>query len=211
MEAPLSLRLLYTSNLRGDIALLPRLYTFLQRLKTGDSRDTLLLDLGNACNDLVWHCQQTGGRSMLIVLDGMGYHAANIDGALDALNRERLAKQVTLALVDRTNDWRLRLQAKDDRYITATVNPNEDAPSLQVCLAPAEDCHVDGNVLYLRELQNGQVGSVIFDIGKSPRILAATIRDLPPDTPPNPSIAGAVEFVESEARLFQKKQSKSAE
>ncbi len=211
MEAPLSLRLLYTSNLRGNIALLPRLYTFLQRLKTGDSRNTLLLDLGNACNNLVWHCQQTGGRSMLIVLDGMGYHAANIDGALDALNRERLAKQVTLALVDRRADWRFRLQTKDDRYITATVNPKDDASWLQVCLAPAEDCFVDGNVLYLRELQSGQIGSVSLDIGKSPRIVAATIHNLPPDAPPNPSIAGTVEFVESEARLFQKKQSKSAE
>ena len=38
MEKPLSLSLLYTANLRGDIALLPQLFTFLQRLKPTKGR-----------------------------------------------------------------------------------------------------------------------------------------------------------------------------
>ena len=33
MAKPLSLTILYTANIRGDLAQLPRLYTFLQQLK----------------------------------------------------------------------------------------------------------------------------------------------------------------------------------
>ena len=94
MEASLSLNLLYTANLRGDIALLPRLFTCLQRLKASLEGTTLMLDLGGACADEAWHCRDTGGRSMYIVLDGMGYHAANIAAAQYAADRAKLAEQV---------------------------------------------------------------------------------------------------------------------
>ena len=105
MEKPLSLQLLYTERIGGDLALLPRLHTFLQTLKPTERRATLLLDLGDACADAAWHCRATGGRSTLIVLDGMGYHAANVEGALDLENREKLGEQVTMGLVDRSRDW----------------------------------------------------------------------------------------------------------
>ena len=39
-----ALNLLYTCNLRGDLSLLPRLYSLIARLKTDSS--TLLLDVG---------------------------------------------------------------------------------------------------------------------------------------------------------------------
>ena len=104
MEKPLSLSLLYSANLRGDIALLPQLFTFIQRLKPEGGPGNLILDLGKACDGAVPHCRQTGGRSMLIALDGMGYHAANIEGALDPQDRRQVDKQVSMALVDSAND-----------------------------------------------------------------------------------------------------------
>ena len=210
MEKPLSLSLLYTANLRGDIALLPQLFTFLQRLKPDEGSGSLILDLGNACDDAAWHCQQTAGRSMLILLDGMGYHAANIDGALDAHNRTRVDEQVTMALVDRANDWHYHVPPLDDTSIRLTVRPNAAPARLQVCLAPAERTRIDGKDLFLRDVHAGQVGTVRIDLRGSPRITDHAIHDLPSDTPPNSSIAGAIEFVESEARLFNKNQSKSA-
>lgn len=202
MEKPLNLSLLYSANLRGDIALLPQLFTFMQRLKPQEGPGSLILDLGNACDDAARHCRQTGGRSMLIALDGMGYHAANIAGALDARNRKLVDTQVTMALVDDANDWRYRTPPLEDTGIWLTLKPNSRSARLQICLAPDERTRLDGNVLFLRDVCAGQVGTVSVDLRRSPRVTDSAIHDLPPDTPPNPSIAGAIEFIESEARLF---------
>ncbi len=210
MEKPLSLSLLYSANLRGDIALLPQLFTFMQRLKSGAGPGSLILDLGKACDSAAPHCRQTGGRSMLIALDGMGCHAANIEGALDPRDRALLEKQVTMALVDRANDWHYRPPPLEDTSIRLALRPNSAPARLQICLTPAERTRMDGNVLFLRDVCAGQVGTVSLDLRRSPRLTDSAIHDLPPDMPPNPSIAGAIEFIESEARLFHKKQGNSA-
>jgi len=202
MDEPLSLSLLYSANLRGDIALLPQLFTFMQRLKPGEDPGRLILDLGNACHGAAPHCRQTGGRSMLIALDGMGYHAANIEGALDARNRRRVDAQVAMALVDSANDWRYRPPSLADASIRLTLQPNSGPARLQICLAPAERTRMDGNVLFLRDVRAGQVGAVSVDLRQSPRVTESAIHDLPPATPPNPGITSAIEFIESEARLF---------
>ena len=123
MDKPLSLTLRYSANIAGDLALLPRLHNFLQRLQAADGSRPLLLDLGGSCAESAWHCRATGGRSALIVLDGMGYHAANVAGALDADNREKLAGQVTLALVDCARDWAYHLPPVRDPSIVVTLRP----------------------------------------------------------------------------------------
>ena len=205
MEKPLSLTLLYTSNLGGDIHLLPRLYTFIQRLKPPRRPGLLLFDLGHACADEVWHCRLTQGRSMLIALDGMGYHAANAAGALDPISRRQVEAQMTMALVDDSQDWHYQIPPVIDRSITAAVEPTDSAARLQICLSPADETAVQGNVLYLGDVRGGQVGRVCLDLRSAPRIIASGVHDMPPDTLPNPSLAATVEFVESEARYLQKK------
>ncbi len=204
METPLSLTLLYTANLRGNIASLPRLFTLMQRLQA-EQANSLILDLGRACDDAAWHCQQTGGRSMLIVLDGMGYHAANIAGTLDDQGRQKLASQVTMALVNEAHCWQHTIH---QYLITATLRPKEGVAGLQVCLTPADCTCLTSGVLYLQELGTGQIGKVKIELADAARITSNCCHDLAPDTPPNPSITAAVEFVESEARLFQRKQSR---
>ncbi len=205
MEKPLSLSLRYTAGIAGDLALLPRLHTFLQRLKAAEGQGALLLDLGGSCADSVWHCRATGGRSALIVLDGMGYHAANVEGALDAVSRARLTGQVTLGLVDAGRDWSYHAPPVSDPGIIVALHPRERAARLQIALRPAEETRLDGKILSLAAVKSGQVGEVVVDLRGAPRLLAATVHEMPPDTPPNPSIAGAVEFVEAEARLFAQK------
>lgn len=207
METPLSLTLRYTAGIAGDLALLPRLHTFLQRLKAAEGHGALLLDLGGSCADSVWHCRATGGRSALIVLDGMGYHAANVEGALDADNRAKLAQQVTLALVDRHNHWRYR-QASEREVIVA-LRPAAPDERLQILLEPAASTRLDGKILRLQAVSRGQVGEAVVDLGGNPRLVSATAHTMPADTPPNPSIAGAVEFVEAEARFYQRQQSEA--
>lgn len=192
-----SLSLLYTGHIRGDLAILPRLHTFLRRLM--QRADTwLLLDTGGACSEQVWHCRATGGRSCLVALDGLGYHAANVDGALDAASREKLAGQVTLGLIDAAQDW----QTPNGEILVA-LEPRQTAHRLQICLRPAERARLDGKALWLGEAQAGQVGEVRLELGDSPRIVVAQVHDMPRSTPPNPGIAGMVEFIESEARFFR--------
>ena len=206
MEKPLSISLFYTAHIRGDLALLPRLYTFLRRLQSEDQPPALLLDLGGACADSAWHCRATGGRSTLMALDAMGYHAANVAGILDRENRRKLA--VAMGLVDARRDWIYHVPPVTDPSIRATLQPDDPAARLQILLRPSACTRLDGNILQLQTLSAGQIGQVRVALeprDTGARIEFAALRDLPPETPPNPSIAGTVDFVLSEARLYQKK------
>lgn len=204
MDKPLRLTLLYSANIAGDLALLPRLYTFLQRLHPPERRPTLLLDLGGSCSADIPHCRETGGRSTLIALDGMGYHAANIAGALDRENRDKLAEIITMGLVDETDDWLYHLPPVRDPSIRVRLRPRDDGARLQIILKPAASTRVEGNALYLQEVGAGQAGEALVDLQGEPCLRKTCVHQMPPDTPPNPSIAGAVEFVEAEARYFAK-------
>ena len=203
MDAPLRLRLLYTGAIAGDLALLPRLYSFIQGLRAESRLPALLLDLGGSCSDTAWHCRDTGGRSTLIVLDGMGYHAANVAGTLDREARDKLAPQVTMALVDEARDWVCDLPGIHT-CLRVGLRPPDDVDCLRISLSPAERARVHGKVLRLQAIHAGQVGEAEVELRGGLALISAEIHTMPPDTPPNPSIAGTVEFVEAEARYFAK-------
>ena len=205
MEKPLSLTLLYTAKIAGDLPLLPRLFTFLQQLRAESRQPALLLDLGGSCADDVWHCRETGGRSTLIVLDAMGYHAANVAGTLDDRNREILAEQVTMGLVDAGCDWQYHVPPASDDSIHFRLRARKDAARLQIVLFPEERTAIEGNAIFLGAVDAGHVGEASVDLRDTPTLIAARAHEIPPDTQPNASIAGTVEFVEQEARLTAKK------
>lgn len=211
--------ILYTANLRGNLELLPRLQTFIRQLKAqpideGDDvlicavqpvpTSTILLDLGNACASESWHCAATGGRSMLIGLDAMGCHAANVDGLLTTESRERLkANLLGLALVDADHD-----QLENDILLTCRGGSKPLPYALSVLMTPAETTYLNNHILQLKDVQTRQVGSVQMQmVAGEPRLVGHGVHDLPPSTLPDPTIAGAVDFILSEARQFQKKQS----
>lgn len=197
-----SLNLLYTYNLQGDLALLPRLYTAMQRIKP-DPRP-LIVDLGASCVPDVWPCDVTGGRSTLVILDGMGYHAANVQGLLTADARHQLHGVISTVLVDESQSWRYHVPPVRDEGILIAVTP---VPTLRLCivLQPAAQTHIDQNTLYLAAVEKGQIGSVTLDLTAAPTITAHTVYDVPPDAKPDPTIAAAVEFVQEEARYFQRR------
>lgn len=205
MEKPLSLTILYTSNIRGNIHMLPHLYTFIQTLKPDERQGTLMLDLGNSCAEGVWHCDITHGRSTLMVLDAMGYHAANVEKQLDSENRDKVAEVVTMGLVDDTHEWGYYIPPVTDESIQATLNPSQTG-RLQICLQPADSTYINGNALYLADVLAKQIGIVRVDLHESPIVNDYTVYTLPTSTHPNPTIVASVEFVESEARYFQRKQ-----
>ncbi len=214
MNGPLSI--LYTHNLRGDLDLLPRLYTFLKQLRVqvqrfednGDvqvcslqptSRRTLLVDVGGSCASEMWHCQVTGGRSTMIVLDAMGYDAINAGGLLAAGSREKLEGIVQAALIDEAHSVE-----RDGLILTSTPQPG--ASGLQLVMQPQPDAILEGTALYPAALDAGQVGVLHVTGVSSPRLSAHHVFDMPRNMRPDATIAGTVDFVLSEARYFQKKQ-----
>lgn len=198
MEKPLSITLLYTYNIQGDLGLLPRLFTFIRQLRRAipDESRFLLVDLGKSCAPEVWHCGITQGRSTLIVLDAMGYHAANTNGVLSPISRLKLVDQVTLGLVDDTHPH------QDGEILFTSKQTTPDA-ALQIILTPKDTTTLQDNTLILATIDKAQVGQVTLRDGD---ITEAAIHTLPKNTAPEPTIAGAVDFVESEARYFEKRQ-----
>jgi len=242
------LHILYTSNLHGDLDLLPRLHTFLRYLKSLpiDESDVmlcavqpqtpqfLLLDLGHACATDVWHCTATEGRSTLIALDAMGYHAANVTDALSPESRIRLRDNLLgMALVDPNNDSHqnnllLTTRREGSQSLplsSAFVSPRPEGyqrtepakvddvgqgvrVSFSINLTPASTTQITSNTLHLIDVRAGQIGmaQVSFLTG-SPTLNAKGVFDIPSDTAPDPTIAAAVDFIRNEARFYNRKHS----
>jgi hypothetical protein len=216
MDTPLSI--LYTHNLRGSLDLLPRLYTLIKLLRAQAqlvededevmlcmfqpaTRRVVLLDMGDSCSPDAWHCAATGGRSTLIVLDAMGYDAAYVTGQLASDAREKLAESTTIALVDGEHTWR-----DNGLIVTAARQPDT---AFQVVMQPGASARLDGKSFYPAALQAGQVGMAHIGFGAGlADLVAHEIHSLSASTPPDPTIAGTVDFVLGEARLFQKKQAR---
>jgi hypothetical protein len=196
------LTLFYTHKLHGDLALLPRLHTFLQQLKRHYNTQPLLLDLGEACVPEAWHCAATGGRSMPIVLDGMGYHAANVAGMLAADSREKLHNLISMALVDAAQAWRFNVPPMRDDGIVISTQPT---PALRLCIAlsAAETTEIVDKVLHLQGIQAGEIGVVTLDLSDEPLITSQKIHAMPANTPADITIIAAIELVESEAKRMR--------
>lgn len=214
METPLTI--LYTHNLRGDLNVLPRLYNFQRQLKALYSEAVvqvcaddpaaapgrvLLLDLGESCAPDVWHCGVTGGRSTLVLLDGMGYNAARVSDA--PFLRAKMGDGVSMALVDEANPHRI-----EDVLIAANAETNSAPYTLRIVLSPSETTRLDGNTLHLAGLNGSQqVGAarLALIVGRW-TLTGHEIHELPKRILPDPTITGSVDFVISEARYAQKRQ-----
>jgi len=243
VETPITI--LYTYGLRGDLALLPRLFSFIRQLRAHFSAEPvklceddpapaisriLLLDLGESCSPDVWHCAVTGGRSALVALDGMGYDAANVSGLAAPDLREKLGENVRLALVDEEHDWtwegvRVAVSAPyPPEALTPTPLPEgegltaisqaflplplrergSEGEGVTILLTPADATYIDADGLHLRRVQSGQIG--MAQIAPRPLILLGQdVFDLPAAAQPDPTIAGIVDFILSEARYTQKR------
>ncbi len=203
MEKPLDLIVFYTHNLRGDLDLLPRLYTLIHKLKSAPYEGRkLLVDLGDSCSPDVWHCDATGGRSTLIVMDAMGYDAANASGFLTAEGRAKLEGNVSVGMVAGEHSF------ERDR-IVFTCQPQTDSELFQISLAAAEENRVEGSVLFLGGIRPETVGMAWVKFGEDgkPHLFSQDKAGfgLYPAILPDPTIAATVEFVVSEARRYERK------
>ena len=198
MEGPLAppaaLTVLFTAGLRGDLDLLPRLYTVLRDLQArAEGGAVLRVDLGDRCAPDIWHCAVTGGRSMLVALDGLGYHAANVAGTLPPEMRRKMGDATQLALVDADHP------ATFLESVRVMAGGPGDAGAWPLCIAldPAPGVDFDGRVLRLGGVRGGQIGRAFL---RGHALEACDVFDVPPDAAPDPTIAAVVDFILSEAR-----------
>src|SRR5205085_5480528 len=133
---------------------LPRIYSFLRQLKAYYASEevvalcaldpalppgsTLLLDLGDNCAPDVWHCQVSGGRSTLVVLDGMGYDAVRVEDA--AGKQAKMGDSVRVTLVDEERSFAL-----EDVQIMDRIRLESAQNLLKIQLFPAEFTHFENN------------------------------------------------------------------
>ncbi|MGJ3237342.1 MAG: hypothetical protein ACFE0Q_01420 [Anaerolineae bacterium] len=195
------LTLLYTQAIAGNLALLPRLHTYLQQLKREYDPRALLLDIGGACAADVWHCQATGGQSSVIVLDGMGYHAVNVAEYMSDSRRDSLATRTSLGLVTARHMWRYFVPpVRDEDIIVA----GQATPALKLCIIAAAHSTnaLEARTLHLQSVERGQVGMVQLDLSAMQITQQATF-PMPRTIRPDATIAAAVELVEDEARQAQ--------
>lgn len=202
-----TLTILYTYGLRGNLHTLPTLYTFLQQLKQQYGSNSLLLDLGASCDEDAWHCRVTNGRSTLIVLDGMGYHAANISNFLADGERDKLKNIISTGMVDARHAWRYHVPPIKDEGIIVVGEP---APALSLCIvaAPSQETKLDNRTLFLKAIKSNEVGIAKVDLTGAMCLLNQDVLSVPNGLKPDPTIVAAVEFVEDEARYFQQQQDK---
>lgn len=188
------MNIIYTYQLNGNLTYLPRLFTHIQSISAQMTAKPLLLDLGGLCNPNVWHCDVTEGRSMLIVLDAMGYHAVNCVHLLTPTSYAKIKDQITLSLVDETPQ-----QMKNVMFATQLALLSDE--NLKICLTPTHTTHWDMGWLHLGKIASDEVGIVQLDGDtiqyRNEKTLTNTI--------PNPTISGVVDFVLAEANLYRKK------
>lgn len=200
-----ALTVLYTAGIGGQLERLPALYAFMQQLRLGRGA-SVLLDLGDQCAPDIWHCAATEERSTLIVLDGMGYHAAHTT-SLPERSRQQLVGVCTMALVDEQHQWRYDVPPLRDEGIIVSSLPSPSF-TLNIVLTPTDQTLLEGNTLFLGRLAPFVVGVVTVQL-VSMQVSASEQHPLPADVRPDPTILAAIDFVLAEARYVQSRRASS--
>lgn len=198
-----TLTILYTQDIAGDLKILPHLYTFLQSLKQEYETQALVLDIGNACSNSVWHCEVTKGRSTVLVLDAMGYHAVNVSGFMPDTQRDSLKTDVSIGLITARHMWRYFVPPmRDDDIVIA----GQATPAMTLCIvaAPHDENHLENRMLFLKAIAKGEVGFVKVAM-QTMTILENNVFAMPKGIKPDATIAASVELVEEEAEFIQKR------
>lgn len=191
---------LYTQDLRGDLRFLPKLARRLMALRLEEPR-TLTLDLGGSCSPDVWHCAATEGRSMLIALDGLNYTAVNAAHMPEHVRPSLIKSLVNLQAVNAARPGHI----PGARFYTQppAEDPQDDA--LQLILVPAPAARVTDQRIEFPAVDRYSIGRMRVRTAPPVELVSVETIPVPPETLPDPTISGMVDFIESEARLYQRR------
>lgn len=214
---------LYTANLRGDLAALPRLSTVMQRARQSATGPVFIIDLGDSCAAEVWECRATLGQAPLLVFDAMGYDAAFVGGSESAPIPPQSLRRVREKLVMATFIWgRPARTVKQDTLIVWDTGgrsiPGMEQAQVKVTLRltvrldrarPTLPDPVDQDVsLVLGDVPAGHVAQVTVN-AQAGRLESAVLLLVPAETPADPTVAAVVELVQDEARRYAQEQGRT--
>jgi hypothetical protein len=191
-----ALTIFYTQDLAGDLPRMARLYSLIEALRARCG-SALLLDLGGHCRADVWHCAVTEGRSALLALDSMGYHAANAADLTEPA-RQKLLGLVTMGLVSEQRAWRYHVPPVVDEGIVVSLAP-VPALRLNIILSPSDHTHLVDGALRLGRVSAWTVGVAQVDLRHPPRVTSIDAHPLTDASPPDPTISAVVELILEEA------------
>lgn len=190
------MNVIYTYNLSGNITFFPRLFTHVRTLLLHSSPKPLLLDLGGACHPDQWHCKATEGRSALIILDAMGYDAANTYGVLSKASYDKLKEHVIMTLI---HDEQPHIVKNVLLALTPISSTGSWMP--KICLTPCDSTIIQDGWLHLARIAGDEIGIVQMDSDT----MRYRVEKIPANTMPDPIISGVVDLVLAEARLYVNK------
>jgi hypothetical protein len=202
--------------------MLPRLMTRIRQERYNSPGPIVMVDLGRSCVGTGWLCDVTDGRGMLVAMDGMGYDAFHI-GSADPLYTQPaivLGLKEVLYTPFAAGPWSGIASREGivigfaSRVDVQTAEPADVLIALQL-----------GNYARAEVDYDGQKRTVALDAGTASldvpllgrldvrllpeppfiEIISQMHFDIPNDLPPDPTILGIVEFVESEARVAERK------
>lgn len=220
LDTPVTL--MYTAALEGRLELLPMLFTRIREERATISGIPLLVDLGRSCAPTAWLCDATEGRGMLVAMDAMGYDAFHI-GPQDMLyTRPMEVEQLRGVMLTQlaAGPWRAVVTRKEHTFVFANaldVRALTKPPDLIIALrlsdTPRAEASGDETARKLffdagwteSEPLLGRLDMVLMQEPPYIEIIDQRQLTLPTDLLPDPTIAGVIEFVESEARYAQRK------
>jgi hypothetical protein len=185
MDFPPPFTLLVTAHHQGHLAYLARLQTYLHQVRAALETPCLLLDVGGAWSTQAWVCQATENRAPYLVMDAMGYAGAVADG-LDAVNLERLIPLVQLQFIPPQTLF--GVGGATARVDSALDQARVRGDLLELPMPPAYTLLR----LTLRSAPLEILHSQIDQVGYNQML-------------PDPTITATIDFVEGEARYYQKK------
>ncbi len=206
--------------------MLPRLFTRIRQERAGVSGIPLLVDLGRSCTPAAWICDATGGRGMLVAMDAMGYDAFHI-GPQDMLyTQPALVEQLRTVIQTplAAGPWTAEVRRKDRQFAFASrmdVLRDLPEPDLAVMLRLSDQPAAEATWRESRRLLLLDAGWTATDplLGRLDMVLTAeppyieilnkVHLAVSPDLPPDQTIAGIIECVESEARNAERKRGQS--
>jgi|GEM_PF-4796365 len=185
----MDITLFITAHSACDTDYLPRLYRIIQEAKSGLETPYFMIDTGQAWSADGWLSLATEHRAGYFIMDAMGYNAAFADGlGDDGWQRAQPHMQLKLIPPDATAILTYQQQYR--------FRVRRDVTLMEVI--------IDDGVLVLPMPPKGTLALVQITLD-SMTIQQKSVMMVTELTLPHPTIVGAIEFVESEARYYQKK------
>jgi hypothetical protein len=228
----LPITVFYTVSLRGELRLLPYLFSHIKQQRAAVSEQggiSLLVDLGESCR-MDWPiCRLTEGRALLVAMDAMGYDAfhLSVDEPLltDEVMQTRLRNTVLSAVLVAGESKIVTKKIADEQYLKVRIGggdvslePTPEAAltlQLQRGLPLASRLLEDHTVLIEDQRQDripplGRVDLRLDRGSGALQLLEVQRLPIPAGIMPEPSITSIVEFVESEVQLAARNKDRPA-